>query len=115
MKDCKQTMDDTPCEDFKSFKKLVLAVMGLQTTMVIVTLTITLNIMASQSANAEKLIEFSTKQRNIEKKADEAFKQASTAFAMSSKAESNIAWIREGLTELKLAVRESKYKPRTNP
>lgn len=95
----------TPCTGLKSFRNLVLIVMGLQATFIIGSLTIAVNTMSAVAAQSEAIMQLKTRQEMIEKKADDASSDAARALAISGKAESNIAWIREGLTELKIAVR----------
>lgn len=101
----------TPCQDLSSFRKLVIGILGIQTTIVIVCLSLCVNTMSGQAGLSQKLMQVSTRQEIIEKKADTASSDASKALAISGKAESNIAWIREGLTELKQAVRQKNNNP----
>ena len=114
---------EEPCNDLSSFKKLVLAIMAIQTTIVIVCLSLCVNSMSNQAQTNEKLTQVATRQQNLEKKADMAQANSTKALAISGKAESNIAWIREGLTELKLSLRNGSYRaptymptqPKVNP
>jgi len=88
---------DTPCTGLKNF--------------VIIALGMTVNVQSTMAAHSETLMQLKTRQEMIEKKADSANSDAARALAISGKAESNIAWIREGLTELKIAVRNGRYQP----
>lgn len=98
----------TPCGALKGFRNLVLIVMGLQATFIIGSLTIAVNTMSAVAGQSESIMQLKTRQEMIEKKADDASSNAARALAISGKAESNIAWIREGLTELKMGIREFK-------
>lgn len=113
MGNCEQ--HQTPCTGLKNFRALVVGVMGVQAVFVIGALTITVNTMSTIAAHSESLMQLKTRQEMIEKKADVASADASKALAVSGKAESNIAWIREGLTELKIAVRSGRYTPSNQP
>lgn len=104
----------TPCDNLSNFKKLMIGLMGLQSVFVIASLSITLNSMVRLSAFSEKQIQMSERQRVIEKKADEAQTASNRALAISGKSEADIAWIREGFTELKMLVRDAvNNNPRT--
>ena len=100
-----------PCRSLSDFKKLVIGILGLQGLFVMASLTLTVNTQRSLAAASEKLMKVETRQEMIEQKADNASADASRALAISGKAESNIAWIREGLTELKIAVRTERFQP----
>jgi len=109
--DC-QTIDNNKkdiCPSLKSFRTLVIGIMTIQSTFVIVTLSLTVNIQSQMAAQSESLMQLKTRQEIIEQKADDASSDAARALAISGKAESNIAWIREGLTELKIALRDDRY------
>lgn len=103
MEHCKNT-----CNELGSFKRIVQWAIGLQITFTMICLTVCLNVISTQSINNQKLTELSTKQKSINEKAERAREDALKALATSGRAESNIAWIREGLTELKISVREFK-------
>lgn len=109
------TQTDITCAEGQSnelisFKKITLWVMGAQVTIVMICLSMCVTIMSTQSANNEKLTEISTRQKDIAIKAERAREDALKALAASGRSESDIAWIREGLTELKLTIRETKFK-----
>jgi len=99
-----------PCSSLKNFRNLIIGIMTIQSTFVIVSLGMTVNAQSRMAAHSEQLMQLRTRQESIEKKADTAATDASKALAISGKAESNIAWIREGLTELKIAVRSDMYR-----
>ena len=103
MEHCKKT-----CDELGSFKKIVQWAIGLQITFTMICLTVCINVMSTQSTNNQKLTELSTKQKSIDEKSERAREDALKALATSGRAESNIAWIREGLTELKMSIREFK-------
>jgi len=109
----------TDVEELRSahgdFKRLVIAILGLQSVFVIGALTISVNIMRENSAATAERMQIKARQEMIESKADDAGKNALQALAVSGKAESNIAWIREGLTELKISVRERLTNPKPTP
>lgn len=100
------------CDELQSFKKLILGVMGLQTTIVIVTLTMSVSITKEQSKQNSRITEMAAFQKSLERRITETKETATAALAMSGKADANIAWIREGLTELKLSVRKTRYDER---
>jgi len=104
-----------PCSGLKNFRTTVIGVMTIQSMFVIVALGMTVNTQSSMAAHSETLMQLKTRQEMIEKKADTACTDASKALAVSGKAESNIAWIREGLTELKIAIRDDRYKQTPKP
>jgi len=98
-----------------SFRRLVISILGLQGVFVIGALMIAINIMRESAGASEQRMQLKTRQEMIEAKADAASKNALQALAISGKAESNIAWIREGLTELKISVRERMTNTKTTP
>jgi hypothetical protein len=110
---CKMSKDEAPCQDLSSFKKLVLGILALQTTIVIVSLSLCVNIMSSQATTTEKLMQTSTRLEMVEAKTDKAVSDASRALAISGKSEANIAWIREGMTEMKIMFRNGNFRATT--
>lgn len=102
----------TPCTDLSSFKKLVIGILGIQTSVVIVCLSLCVNAMSGQARANQKIMQVSTRQEIIEKKADSASSDASRALAISGKTESDITWIRDGLGELKMIIRNGSYTTR---
>jgi hypothetical protein len=115
---------EAPCSDLSSFKKLTIGILTLQGVFVIASLSLCLNAMNRVSGIAEQQIQIMERQRAIESKTDEgieksaeAIAKAGEALAMSSRAEANIQWIREGLTEIKVAVRQNNLlpQPKGNP
>jgi hypothetical protein len=98
---------EAPCEPLNGFKKLMIGTLSLQGVFVIASLSLCVNSMNRVSAIAEKQIQIIERQKMIEQKADTASKQSAEALATSSRAEANIQWIREGLTELKMTVRQA--------
>jgi len=97
---------DEPCDPLKSFRRIITGVIGAQGLFVIVCLTMTLNVMGKFSDLAEKQIAIMERQKNIESKADGAVNKSTEALALSGKAEANMQWVREGLTEVKSQLRD---------
>ena len=104
-KDCS---DGKSCAPLRNFRALVIGILSLQAVFVTVPMVQSVSIQKEQARQAQELMAVSTRQEMIEQKADTASADALKALAISGKAESNIAWIREGLTELKIAVREQR-------
>lgn len=88
----------------------MIAISGIQATIVIVCLSICMNVMTSVAQNSEQIIAISERQKSTENKADRALESSAQALTLSGRAEANIQWIREGLTELKIAVRQGNQK-----
>lgn len=84
-------------------RKLLIGIVSIQAVFVIATLSIVVGMLQSQAATSENVAALKVRQEMIESKADRAVGDASKALALSGRAESNIAWIREGLTELKMS------------
>lgn len=99
-----------PCDALSNFRKIVLTMMGVQMTIVVVCLTLCVNIMRDQSAVNQRLVEIGTIQKDLAQKVDDAKFDAARSLAVGLKAESDVAWIREGMTEIKLYMRENRYK-----
>jgi hypothetical protein len=97
----------SPCDNLTSFKRLTIAILGIQATMVTVSLLLMVSTMNRVSVVAEKQVQLAERQRVIEQKADSALSDANKALAISGKSEADIAWIREGFTELKMLVRNA--------
>ena len=115
----------TPCNDLSSFKKMLTWTIGIQALFTITLLSACLVTMAGLSSANDKinanqmhvnnqLIKISSRQENIENKVDQATGDATKALAISGKAEANIAWIREGMTEMKMMFRNKNYESKGN-
>jgi len=96
----------TPCGDLESLTKSVTAnniamrwLIGAQFTVILLAFYFSLNAMNSVSLVQQRQIEFSEKQKMMEKKTDDALAKANSAVAMSAKTEANIEWIRSTGTE----------------
>jgi len=111
----------TPCQDLTSFKKMLTGTIGTQALFTIILLSACLVTMSGLSSANDKinsnqlqvnnqLIRISSRQESIEKKVDQATNDATQALAISGKAEANIAWIREGMTEMKMMFRNKNYQ-----
>ncbi|OEU62566.1 MAG: hypothetical protein BBJ57_09025 [Desulfobacterales bacterium PC51MH44] len=109
-----------PCDNLADFKKIAIWVIGFQALFTLALLTACVSILVNQASASErittnhagtneKILKISTRQEGIEKKADRATADASAALAIAGKAEANIAWIRENLTEVKISLREAIY------
>jgi len=73
-------------------------------------------ITANHAAANEKILKIATRQDSSEEKADQAASDAWKALVISGKAEANIAWIREGMTEMKMMFRNRGYQqPQPRP
>lgn len=102
-----------PCTSLKNFRNLIIGVMSIQSMFVIVALGMTVNSQSRMAAHSEQLMQLRTRQESIEKKTDAAASDAAKALATSGKTESDIAWIRDGLAELKIAVRYDRLRQPT--
>lgn len=97
----------SPCDSFVNFRKMIIATMGLQAIFVIASLSLAVSTQNRVSVLAEQQIQLRERQRMIEQKADEALSNSTKALTISGKSEADIAWIREGFTELKMLVRNA--------
>ena len=100
-------------DDVKGFKRLVIAIQSVQAVFVIAALSMCVQSMARLSSTVERQVQIVERQKNIEKKADVAGKQSAEALTLSGRAEANIQWIREGLTEVKMQLRHLTGKSAT--
>jgi len=98
---------NAPCESLSGFRRMVIGIMGIEALFVMAALSLTVGVMNRMSAVSERQIQIAERQRVIEKKADDALTSANKALAISGKSEADIAWIREGFTELKMLVRDA--------
>ncbi len=89
------------------FRKLSIAILTLQGGFVVISLMLCVSTMNRVSVVAEKQVQIAERQRVLEKKADIALQDASKALTISGKSEADIAWIREGFTEMKAMLRET--------
>ena len=100
---------DAVSRELSTFKKIMIGFTTVNSGLLILCVTLVVNAAIRTSDVAEKNIEITTKQAGLEKKVDAASRDAAQALAISGKAEAHIAWIREGLTEIKINMRNGTY------
>lgn len=68
---------------------------------------ISVSTMNRVSSLAERQVQIIERQRVMEKKTDVALAKASGALETAGRSEANMAWVREGLTEVKIQIRHA--------
>jgi hypothetical protein len=96
-------------KELSSFKKLMIGFTTINSGLLILCFGLCVNAAVSTSQVAKENIAIITRLNNQEKKIDGAVQNATQALAVSGKAEAHIAWIREGLTEIKINMRNGTY------
>lgn len=101
---------EDPCRSLRTFRSLLVGTLTIQGVFIIAALSFSVSAALRTSSLAEQMIGFSERQKQIEQKADSAREDAAQALVISGKAEANIQWIREGLTEMKMMIRQKEQQ-----
>jgi hypothetical protein len=100
-----------PCDSVKSLRNWMIGALTIQSAFVMGSMMIAVSTQSSLGNVIEKQVQVIERQKITEEKADNALQKSAEALTLSGRADANIQWIREGLTEVKMQLHRLDKQP----